>query len=94
MVNTGHNLKDDDITDFETIFKKLSIPDDFILKLFNKKLDLNEDLGKNVQTRKIERKKNKTSSKNKPQNLPSVKNFPEFKKWLLKRINDIEKLIN
>jgi hypothetical protein len=88
MENTRFKLTDSDITDFERIFRYLKIPDDILTQSITNILDYNDgNEYKHSQDAKL------TSEDNDKIDIPSIKSFPEFKKWLLKKIEDIEHLI-
>jgi len=82
MENSQYELDDTDKIDFETVFKRLNVNSGLILeflKIENSKKGTNEtdivDLNDN----------NLDTSK-----LPSIKNFSEFKTWILTRLTEIE----
>ncbi|MHA1437350.1 MAG: hypothetical protein ACTSPD_07205 [Promethearchaeota archaeon] len=83
MENTRYKLNDNDINDFEKIFKELKITDDYILRLIKK----------NFKTNKNKGEKKENYNLNKKLEIPSIVDFEEFKNWLLKRMDDIEKLL-
>jgi len=83
MENTRYKLNDNDINDFEKIFKELKITDDYILRLIKK----------NFKTNKNKGEKKENYNLNKKLEIPSIVDFKEFKNWLLKRMDDIEKLL-
>ncbi|TFG20505.1 MAG: hypothetical protein EU529_14760 [Promethearchaeota archaeon] len=80
MKLTGHKLSDIDISDFNHIFNKLGISYDFLKNIGNKSNSL-------LNTEKNPRKK----SINGPS---SITDFPQLKKYMLKRLEDIESLID
>jgi len=75
-----YTLAENDLNDFQVIFQKLDLPSEIIINLFGVEKDNNV-------------KENKPKIQN-PSEIPSVKDFKKFKKWLLERIKDIEKLLN
>jgi len=84
MLNTNFKLKNEEITDFESILKQLHVPDNIAFKIRgnnqfpkerNNSLTIKEKVGE------IE----------KP---PSIKNFSEFKKWIINKLDNIEKILN
>ncbi len=80
MKLTGHKLDDTDISDFNHIFNKLGISDDFLKNIENKSNSL-LDTENNLRKKSI--------------NGPSsITDFPKLKKYLLKRLEDIESLID
>jgi len=83
MENTRYKLNDNDINDFKKIFKELKITDDYILRLIKK----------NFKTNKNKGEKKENYNLNKKLEIPSIVDFEEFKNWLLKRMDDIEKLL-
>jgi len=93
MINTQYQLKDEDINDFETIFIKLNISEDLILSLITEELNRNEKRENNLLIKKSNHKKTSKFDDSSINQIPSTKDFSKFKKWLLKRIEDIEKTI-
>ena len=75
-----YTLAENDLNDFQVIFQKLDLPSEIIINLFG--VEKNNNV-----------KENKPKIQN-PSEIPSVKDFKKFKKWLLERIKDIEKLLN
>jgi len=74
-------LTENDLNDFQVIFQKLKLPIGIITNVFGKTIVRDEKRHKNIPTKEnIE--------------LPSIHDFSKFKKWLLERIKDIEKLLN
>lgn len=83
MVNTQYILQEQDVIDFEGIFHKLSISRPSALKEIFK---IEESITKGSV--------NFSHSPNQPkksQNIPSVKDFQDFKKWILKKLEELEK---
>ena len=83
MNHTNYALKDKDISDFEAIFKTFNIEKRILLDSLATKEDLiqlpEESLSNNTKLTKNE--------------MPTTENFPEFRKWILSRLKDIEKII-
>ena len=80
MKSTGHKLSDDDIHDFKHIFNKLGISNGFLKDTKDKNNSL-LNAGKNLKKKSI--------------NGPSkITNFSRLKKHLLRRLEDIESLID
>jgi len=84
MLNTNFKLKNEEITDFESILKQLHVPDNITLKIRG-----NNQLPEERNNTLII--KEKIAEIEKP---PSVRNFSEFKKWVLNRLDSIEKILN
>ncbi len=91
MNNTGHKLSENDILDFENIFKKLGVSDEFLLNAYesydsnenDKYLEDDSFISENLDTIEL--------YMNEPMPSPKTK-FKEYKKWLLDRIIFLEKL--
>jgi hypothetical protein len=83
MENSQYELNEIDKTDFETIFKRLNVEESMNLKLYGNKSKNNKIViqikDENVATKTLD--------------IPSISNFPEFKKWILKRLDEIEDLM-
>jgi len=83
MENSQYELNEIDKTDFETIFKKLNVEDSLNQKLYGNKSKNNKIViqikDENVATKTLD--------------IPSISNFPEFKKWILRRLDEIEDLM-
>jgi len=77
MRNTNHKLNYTDLSDFEIILKKLNIDKQII----NNLIGLRSNDEERILIDKIER------------NIPKIKNFSEFQKSLLEKIDKIEHLI-
>ncbi len=87
MENTHLKLTENDINDFEEIFRFLNIPDDFLSEKITQIFYNEEKVDKNqlsVKEKAKVRKKNEISS---------INSFDEFKKITIKKIRLIEKLI-
>jgi hypothetical protein len=89
MKNTRYNLNEDDHNDFEKLFNFLKVPDDFIINSLD-----------TYFTRSIKDNQNKEHINNKSfvntsdlEYIPNLDNFSEFKKWLLKRLDQIEDIM-
>ena len=84
MENSQYSLLESDRTDFKKIFKKLTVKNELILNLCGIKTIENQEsiyiVDKNVN--------------NKALDIPLISNFPEFKKWILRRLHEIEDMIN
>ena len=84
MENSQYSLLESDRTDFKKIFKKLTVKNELILNLCGIKTIENQEsiyiVDKNVN--------------NKALDIPPISNFPEFKKWILRRLHEIEDMIN
>jgi len=84
MLNTRFKSRYEEMTDFERILKLLHIPDDIILKLTGNNqnpIDREKILKINEKGAEIELP-------------PSVNDFSEFKKWILNKLDNIEKILN
>lgn len=77
-------LKSEEIPDFEDILTQLHVPDNITLKLGG-----NNQLPK--ERNNTVRIKEKIVEIEKP---PSIKDFSEFKKWILNRLENIEKILD
>jgi len=72
-------LAENDLNDFQVIFQKLDLPSEIIINLFGVEKDNNvKEINPKIQI----------SSQ-----IPSVKDFSNFKKWVLKIVELIEKLL-
>jgi hypothetical protein len=71
-----YTLTENDLNDFQVIFQKLSLPMEILTNLFGVKREIHiiENRDKVQDTSQI----------------PSIKDFARFKKWLLEKIKDIE----
>ncbi|MFX0042544.1 MAG: hypothetical protein ACFE8L_06500 [Candidatus Hodarchaeota archaeon] len=75
-----YTLTENDLNDYQVIFQKLNLPIEILINLYGVKND------SNVKQSRV--KVQETSQ------IPSIKDFPKFKKWLLEKVRDIEKLLN
>ena len=73
-----YTLVENDLNDFQIIFQKLDLPLEILINL---------GVEKDNSVKKI-RPKLQVSSE-----IPSVKDFPTFKRWVLKKVKDIERII-
>ena len=74
-----YTLAENDLNDFQVIFQKLDLPSEIIINLFGVEKDNNvKEIKPKIQI----------SSQ-----IPSVKDFSSFKKWILKKVEDLEKLL-
>jgi len=88
MEISGYSLTTEDYNDFEEIFKVLNIPDDLISNSLNVALQ-QEDI-------EFAKEKKSVSSEIKEKfedHMPLIKNFSQFKKWLLDKMDEIERII-
>lgn len=88
MSSTGYRLLDEDLNDFETILKKLGSSENFLLDRLNKtfstlKNDQYDETGDSINI----------VSQNLLEKVPLIENFDEFKRWLLRKIDAIEKVL-
>jgi len=89
MENSQYILQESDKKDFKNIFEKLNLRDNRILKFCG------NDCIKYTGDTQITKQDNVDEVFiTKVTEIPSIENFPEFKKWILKRLNEIEELIN
>ena len=72
-------LDDSDLSDFEKIFQKLGIQNQFIVEQLNVKSN----------TTQIVKKKVKKSSTE----IPSIHKFEIFKKWIMSKMDEIEEIL-
>ncbi|MFX1408813.1 MAG: hypothetical protein ACFFA6_00545 [Promethearchaeota archaeon] len=79
-----YNLVDNDLSDFQFIFKKLQLNNKILMDLFGNTID-------NPIENEIKNHKQSLKGTTK---IPSIKDFPYFKNWLLKKIDEIEKLLD
>ena len=84
MENSQHVLNDGDKSDFKIILRKLDVEEKVIGKLCGIKPP---------KTEKVNQIKDDFAN-TQISELPSIDEFPEFKKWILKRLEEIDKLIN
>ncbi|MFX0027114.1 MAG: hypothetical protein ACFE8M_11940 [Candidatus Hermodarchaeota archaeon] len=83
MNNTKYKLENDDLSDFRKIFTILKAPEDSLIEISSDNMIYDENIIKNNS----ERFTKQTNS------IPSIKNFPQFKKWVLNKLDEIEKLL-
>lgn len=74
-----YTLAENDLNDFQVIFQKLKLPDEILIKLFGVK--------KENSVKKFRTKVKNTSE------IPSISDFPTFKKWILKQIESLERIL-
>ncbi|MHA1491301.1 MAG: hypothetical protein ACTSRI_16825, partial [Promethearchaeota archaeon] len=82
-------LSKDNLTDFETIFEKIKVSKEIIIKI------LDYPPSKLVPPKKKDKSSIKLANgKENPikSSVPSVKDFQSFKKWILKKLQDIDDL--
>ncbi|NHJ21276.1 MAG: hypothetical protein EAX91_10050 [Candidatus Lokiarchaeota archaeon] len=82
-LNENSHLDENDQSDFQDIFDKLGISS---VKPFSIKKEISPT--KNRSQRNSEITKEKTNKAVEP--IPSIKDFKEFKNWLLKKLDDLE----
>jgi hypothetical protein len=83
MENSQYILNETDKIDFETIFKRLNIKNNLNSKPQNKN-------SKKVNGEREIKDNNDITDTSKP---PSIKNFSEFKTWILSRLSEIEEML-
>ncbi|MFX1337749.1 MAG: hypothetical protein ACFFDK_04000 [Promethearchaeota archaeon] len=94
MQNTGYKLSLSDLNDFQMIFQKLKIKEDYFSN------DLTEGIKQvniNANNHYIEDNQNKFEKNqvyNKSEKSVTVKNFQKFKEDLLKKLESLEKIID
>ena len=84
MSHTNYTLSDNDITDFESIFNKFNINKSPLLDVLASKNDL-------TQLPKEPPFNGGTPNKNE---IPMTDNFPEFQKWLIKKLKEVEDMVS
>ena len=84
MENSQYLLNEIDKKDFVIILKELHVEEDVISNLYGFEFNKTEN-NFNVT--------NDPAKDNKPE-IPSIDSFPEFKMWILKRLDEIEDLID
>ncbi len=84
MKNTDYQLQEDDFNDFKELFKKLNIDKPYLFDDTSLKQKISQE------DNSIEQINDNTTKSN---SIPSVKNFNKFKKWFLKKLDEIEDLI-
>ncbi|MFX0019402.1 MAG: hypothetical protein ACFFBT_14345 [Promethearchaeota archaeon] len=90
MNNTKYTLDKDDLSDFYRIFNILKVPEDILINFSTEIMNYDEPFASNKEVIFSEQNNNKDSQSN---SNPSIKNFPQFKKWVLKKLDEIEKLL-
>jgi hypothetical protein len=90
MNNTKYALNEDDLSDFHKIFNILKAPKEILTDISTDSMNYDEKITNNNNTILTERIKSKISSSN---SIPSIKNFSQFKKWVLNKLDQIEKLL-
>jgi len=74
-----YTLAESDLNDFQVIFQKLDLPSEITINLFG--------IEKNNNVKDVEPKIQILPE------IPSIKDFYSFKKWILRKVEDIEKLL-
>lgn len=87
MKNTQYEPNQNDLNDFITILKYLKVPENAIKELT---LKINESNQKIVEEIKHFENQHQTDTQ---LEVPSIRNFILFKDWLLKKLDDLERLI-
>lgn len=90
MNNTKYALNEDDLSDFHKIFNILKAPEEILTDISTDSMNYDENITNYNNTILTERIKSKISSSN---SIPSIKNFSQFKKWVLNKLDQIEKLL-
>ncbi len=84
MSKTGYQLTNEDVSCFIKLFKELDITNESLLNSLIDKLGLSQ----NTQNNELTFLNSKFQ-----QAIPPIKNFPEFKKWILKKLDSIVDLM-
>ena len=84
LISWFQMLKNEEIPDFENILKQLHVPDNITLKIKGNNQPPKEKNNTLIIKEKIVQ----------IENSPSVKDFSEFKKWILNRLDNIEKILD
>ena len=74
-----YTLTENDLNDFQVIFQKLNFSIEILINLFGVK--------KENSVKKFRTKVQITSE------IPLISDFPTFKKWILKQIEDLERIL-
>ncbi len=90
MNNTKYTLENDDLSDLYKIFNILKAPEEILTNISSDSMNYDENLTNKNNVIFTEQINNKESPSN---SIPSIKNFPQFKKWVLKKLDEIEKLL-
>jgi len=90
MNNTKYALNEDDLSDFHKIFNILKAPEEILTDISTDSMNYDENITNNNNIILTEQIKSKISSSN---SIPSIKNFSQFKKWVLNKLDQIEKLL-
>ena len=83
ILNSSFKLKNEELSDFESILNKLNVTENVTSKIRGISQLPKE---KNNILKTLEKK-------NEIEKQPSVRNFSEFKKWILNRLDNIEKIL-
>ena len=83
MNHTNYSLKDTDIDDFESILKEFNIEKKVLLDTLAPKEVFNQYPEDSLSN-------SSTPLKNE---IPTLENFPEFRKWLLNKLKSVENMI-
>lgn len=88
MNNTKYEIDEDVLSDFHKIFNILKAPEEILTNISSDSINYDENLtnNNNVFTEQINNIESPSNS------IPSIKNFPQFKKWFLNKLDEIEKL--
>ena len=90
MNHTKYTLDKDDLSDFSKIFNILKAPEEILTNISNNSMNFDENINNNKNVMFAEQINNKESH---PISIPSINNFPQFKKWVLKKLDEIENLL-
>ncbi len=90
MNHTKYTLDKDDLSDLYKIFNILKAPEEILTNISSDSMNYDENITNKNNAIFTEPINNKESPSN---SIPSIKNFPQFKKWVLKKLGEIEKLL-
>jgi len=90
MNNTGYSLSENDILDFKEIFKCMDFFDESIHVELKRN---NPELSGNIKDKAGNTIDFQATKKSLIVNIPSINNFPKFKEFLEKKLDEIEDLI-
>ncbi|MFX0009864.1 MAG: hypothetical protein ACFE9R_06095 [Candidatus Hermodarchaeota archaeon] len=90
LIKTNIQIPENDLLAFQTILNKLKIQAPIFLDEKKELKDTQEDLidpGKPISNSKV------TTVRNRHETIPPIENFKEFRQWILKKLNELEKLL-
>jgi len=83
MSHTNYTLNDNDILDFESIFKRFNISRDIIVKT----------LTNNQYPEQASKERISNNNSLKKDKIPPTENFPQFREWILNKLKNVEEMI-